>query len=147
MPLRRALLSIALFALAATAYADPLTLPLDKRPAWLAEDGIVMAGSWEPLVFRVRRDGAGYTPTPEQIAAYHREHGPEMVAKLKSLGVNFVMMHCYKGAGLVAEKESMADAVRFSKLCHDAGMRVGVYNFSGAFLWEPLFKENPQAKE
>ena len=147
MLLRRTLLTVALVSIVATACADPLTLPLDKRPAWLAQDGIVMAGSWEPLVFRVRRDGAGYTPTPEQIAAYQREHSPEMVARLKSLGVNFVMMHCYKGAGLAAEKESMADAVRFSKLCHDAGMRVGVYNFSGAFLWEPLFKENPQAKD
>ncbi len=57
------------------------------------------------------------------------------------------MMHCYKGAGQSAERESMEDAVRFSKLCHEAGMRVGVYNFSGAFLWEPFFKEVPQAKD
>jgi hypothetical protein len=141
------LLSITIFALAAAARAEPLTLPPDKRPAWLARDGIVMAGSWEPLVFRVRRDGAGYTPTPEQRAGYEREHSPEMVAQLKALGVNFVMTHCYKGAGLEAEREGMADAVRFSKLCHDAGLRVGVYNFSGAFLWEPLFKENPKAED
>ncbi len=57
------------------------------------------------------------------------------------------MMHCYKGAGLEAERESMADAVKFAKLCHDAGLRVGVYNYSGAFLWEPLFKEVPQARD
>jgi len=147
MPLRRTLLAIVLFALATAARAEPLTLPMEKRPAWLARDGIVMAGSWEPLVFRVRRDGASYTPTPEQRADYEREHSPEMVAKLKALGVNFVMTHCYKGAGLEAEREGMADAVRFSKLCHDAGLRVGVYNFSGAFLWEPLFKENPKAED
>ncbi len=147
MFLQRTLPMIALLALAATAYAEPLTLPSEKRPAWLARDGMVMAGSWEPLVFRVRRDGKGYTPTPEQTAAYQREHSPEMVAKLKSLGVNFVMMHCYKGAGMEAERESLADAVRFSKLCRDAGLRVGVYNFSGAFLWEPFFKENPKAKD
>jgi hypothetical protein len=147
MLLRRTLLTVALLLLAATAYAEPLTLPLDKRPAWLARDGMVMAGSWEPLVFRVRRDGSSYTPTPEQRADYEREHSPEMVAKLKAMGVNFVMMHCYKGAGMEAERESMADAVRFSKLCHDAGLRVGVYNFSGAFMWEPFFKENPNAKD
>lgn len=145
MPLRRTVLSLVLFALATSAVAEPLTLAPDKRPAWLSRDGIVMAGSWEPLVFRVRRDGAGYTPTPEQRAGYQREHSPEMIAQLKALGVNFVMMHCYKGAGLEAERESMADAVAFSKLCHEAGMRVGVYNFSGAFLWEPFFKENPKA--
>ena len=128
-------------------HAQPLTLPLDKRPEWLSRDGIVMAGSWEPLVFRVRRDGGSYTPTPTQRADYQREQSPEMVARLKALGVNFVMMHCYKGAGLDAERTSMADAVRFSRMCHDAGMRVGVYNYSGALLWEPLFKELPQAKE
>ncbi|MEJ2703337.1 MAG: hypothetical protein P8Z79_12930 [Sedimentisphaerales bacterium] len=107
-----------------------------------------MAGSWEPLLCRVRRDGnTGYIPTPEQRAAYEREHSPEMIAELKALGVNFIMMHCYKGAGLEAERESMAEAVKFATLCHEAGLRVGVYNFSGAFLWEPLFKETPQARD
>jgi len=128
--------------------AEPLTLRDDQRPQWLARDGIVMAGSWEPLMFRVRRDGApGDTPTPEQQEAYQREHSPEMVARLKDLGVNFVMIHCYKGAGLEAEAESMQHAVKFSRLCHEAGMRVGVYNYSGAFLWEPFFKEVPEARD
>jgi len=133
--------------LAGGVLAEPVTLPLDQRPGWLERDGIVMAGSWEPLPFRVRRDGSdGYEPTAEQVAAYQREHSPEMIAQLKELGVNFVMMHCYKGAGLEAERESMADAVRFSRLCHEAGLRVGVYNYSGAFIWELFFKEMPQAK-
>jgi hypothetical protein len=133
---------------APAAVTPSLTLPMDRRPEWLRRDGIVMAGSWEPLLFRVRRDGAtGYTPTPEQRAAYAREHSPEMVAKLKSIGVNFVMMHCYKGGGLEAERESMADAVKFAQLCHDAGLRVGCYTYSGAFIWELFFKEVPQAKD
>jgi len=146
MKLLRALLLIGLFA--GLVYAEPLTLPLDQRPAWLERDGIVMAGSWEPLIFRVRRDGSeGYDPTPEQIAAYRREHSPEMVAQLKDLGVNFIMMHCHKGGGLKAEAESMQDAVEFAKLCRENGLRTGVYNYSGAFMWELLFKEVPQACE
>jgi len=132
--------------LACPARAEPLTLPRQQRPDWLRRDGIVMAGSWEPLLFRVRRDGSdGYTPSAEQQAAYVREHSPEMIAELKALGVNFIMMHCYKGAGLEAERQSMADAVKFAQLCRDAGLRVGVYNYSGAFLWEPFFTERPQA--
>lgn len=128
--------------------AEPLTLSPIERPEWLQRDGIVIAGSWEPLLFRVRRDGSeGYTPTVEQRAAYAREHSPEMVAQLKSLGVNFVMMHCYKGFGLSAECESMEDAVRLAKLCHDEGLRVGVYAYSGAFGWELLFKEMPEARD
>jgi len=135
-------------ALLASGLAAAETLPLDERPDWVRRDGIVMAGSWEPLLFRVRRDGSdGYTPTPEQQAAYEREHSPEMVQQLKALGVNFVMAHCYKGGGLEAERESMADAVRFARLCHEAGLRVGVYNFSGAFIWELFFKEVPEARD
>jgi len=140
--------SMLVLLLACVAQAESLTLPVDQRPDWLERDGIVMAGSWEPLLFRVRRDGGeGYSPTAEQRAAYEREHSPEMIAKLKALGVNFIMMHCYKGAGLQAERESMADAARFAQLCRESGLRVGVYNYSGAFLWEPLFKETPQAKD
>jgi hypothetical protein len=136
------------FCIAGLASAEPLTLPVEQRPDWLLRDGIVMAGSWEPLLFRVRRDGSdGYTPTAEQRAAYVREHSPGMVTKLKKLGVNFIMMHCYKGAGLEAERQSMVDATKFAGLCRKAGLRVGVYNYSGAFLWEPLFKETPQARD
>ncbi|MHC4406411.1 MAG: hypothetical protein ACYTG0_42830 [Planctomycetota bacterium] len=128
--------------------AETLTLPLERRPEWLRREGIVMAGSWEPLLFRVRRDGSsGYTPTVRQQADYLREHGPAMVDRLKDLGVNFVMMHCYKGAGLEAERESMNDAVRFARLCHGRGLRVGVYVYSGAFIWELFFKEMPEAED
>lgn len=130
------------------AWVEPLTLAPEARPEWLSRDGIVMAGSWEPLMFRVRRDGArGYTPTAEQQAAYAREHTLDMLERLKALGVNFVMSHCYKGAGLEVERQSMEDAARFSKLCHEAGLRVGVYTYSGAFLWEPLFQQTPQARD
>jgi len=139
---------VLIFLLACPAQAELLTLPPEQRPEWLSRDGIVMAGSWEPLLFRVRRDGSdGYTPTAEQLAAYEREHSPDIIAELKALGVNFIMMHCYKGAGLEAERQSMADAVEFAQLCRDACLRVGVYNYSGAFLWEPLFKETPEAKD
>ncbi len=124
------------------------TLPMSQRPEWVRRDGIVMAGSWEPLLFRVRRDGAkGYTPTPEQRRAYEVEHSHEVITKLKNLGVNFIMMHCYKGAGLEAEAQSMREAVEYAGRYHEAGLRVGVYNYSGAFLWEPLFQENPAARE
>lgn len=126
--------------------AEVLTLPRDQRPEWLRRDGIVMAGSWEPLAFRVRRDGApDYTPTPEQARAYAEEHSPRMIDTLKQMGVNFVMMHCHKGAGIEAERQSMADAVKFSRLCHEAGLRVGVYLDSATLLWDLFFQEKPEA--
>ena len=141
------LVCLSVLSVVSSVFAETLTLPLDKRPDWLRHEGIVMAGSWEPLLFRVRRDGSeGYAPTAKQRAAYAREHSPEMVKRLKALGVNFVMMHCYKGGGLEAEEQSMADAVKFAKLCHDHEMRVGVYVYSGAFIWELFFKEKPEAE-
>ena len=134
--------------LTSVVHAEVLTLPLDQRPGWLSRDGIVMAGNWEPLLFRIYQGGSdNYTPTAEQLAAYRYEQSPEMIAQLKELGVNFIMTHCYKGMGLEMERESMADAVKFTRLCHDAGIRVGVYCYSGAFLWEPFFKEVPQARD
>lgn len=121
--------------------------PSHPVPEWLSEEGIIMAGSWEPLPFRVMRDGgSGFIPDSAQRAAYEYEHSPEMIAKLKSIGVNFVMIHCYKGGGLELERESMQDAARFAEMAHDAGLRVGVYVYSGAFLWEPLYKEIPSAQ-
>ena len=70
-----------------------------------------------------------------------------MIARLKALGVNFVMLHCYKGAGVEFERESMADASRFAKLCHANGLHVGAYVDSGTLFWEPLFKEHPAARD
>jgi len=130
-------------------YAETLTLSRDKRPDWLQKEGIVMAGSWEPLPFRIMRDTGGKTsiPTASQIKDYQYEHSPQMLEKLKNLGVNFIMTHCYKGMGPKAEQQSMADAVEFARLCREKGLHVGVYNCSGSFLWESFFKEMPQAKE
>lgn len=143
MPLRLTVLCCLLPAL-----ASAQTLPVAQRPAWLAEEGIVMAGSWEPLLFRVRRDGGSdYTPSPQQREAYVREHSPAMLDHLQALGVNFVMLHGYKGGGLRAERPSMADAVAFARLCHERGLRVGVYTSSGTMLWDLLLAETPQARD
>lgn len=129
--------------------AQTITLPREQRPAWVRQDGIVMAGSWEPLFFRVRRDGrakGGYAPDSKQLQAYQTEHGPQTISRLKEMGVNFVMLHCHKGAGIVAEQQSMQDAVRAARLYHEAGLRVGVYVDSGTLL-DLFFHEQPAAKQ
>jgi hypothetical protein len=40
----------------------------------------------------------------------------------------------------------MQDAVRFAKQYHDADLHVGVYVYSGAFLWEPMYREVPESQ-
>lgn len=109
-----------------------------------------MAGSWEPLIYRVRRDdisNAEHKITPQQMKLYKQEHSQQMVDELKKLGVNFVMTHCYKAFGLNAEKQGMEDAAKFSALCHDNGVRTGCYVFSGTLGWEILRKEAPESKD
>src|SRR5688500_814558 len=128
-------------------HSQVLTLPLDERPEWLKKEGLIMAGSWEPLTYRTRQGTLnGHVPTEEERALWEKEHSPEVTQELKDLGVNFIMMHCYKGAGMNVEKQTMQDAVRFAKQYREAGLHVGVYAFSGAFLWEPLYRENRAAQ-
>jgi hypothetical protein len=76
-----------------------------------------------------------YTLPPEKQAEYASEHSPEMIARLKDLGVNFLMIHCYKGAGLKTEREGLDDARRFAQLAHQSGLRVGTY-IGGTMLFE-----------
>ena len=123
------------------------TLPRQERPEWLRREGLIMAGSWEPLTYRTAQGTSkGHVPTAAEREKWEYEHSPEVTAKLKELGVNFVMMHCYKGAGLKVEHDTMQDAVRFAKQYHEAGLHVGVYVWSGTFLWEPLYREVPEAQ-
>ena len=132
-----------------SAEGAPLTLPYRKRPTWLREEGIVMAGDWEPLIFRVRRDGKGrvFTPTEAQRRLFALEHSEEMLGRLKDLGVNFIMTHCYKAFGMEAERKSMHEAARFAALCRKMDFHVGVYTYSGTLGWELFFKEVPEAED
>jgi hypothetical protein len=117
------------------------------RPGWMDKPGIVMAGDWEEPSFRGRRAGRlDFTLPPEKLAGYQREHSREMVAKLKDLGVNFLMIHCYKGAGLQTEQQGMEDARQLAELAHKAGLRVGAY-VGGTMLYERLFLEEPRAPQ
>ena len=106
-------------------------------------DGWQLGGA----LFRARRMGrTDYTLPADLQAQYAREHTPEMIAQLKDWGVNFVMIHCYKGAGFKTEREGMEDARRFTRLAHQSGLRVGAY-IGGTMLYERLFEEEPQAPQ
>lgn len=136
-----------LFAGVAKVRSQVLTLPADQRPEWLEKEGVIMAGSWEPLTYRTREGTLkGHVPTEAERDRWEYEHGAEVTEQLKKLGVNFIMMHCYKGAGLQVENGTMHDAIRFARRYHQAGLHVGVYVYSGAFLWEPMYREIPESQ-
>lgn len=111
------------------------------------EPGIVMAGNWEEPSFRARKMGRlDFTLPPERLAAYARERSPEVLAELKELGVNFLMIYCYKGAGMETERQGMEDARQLAAMARKAGMRVGTY-IGGTLLYERLFREEPDAPQ
>ncbi|MCC6444382.1 MAG: hypothetical protein IT210_13135 [Armatimonadetes bacterium] len=122
-----------------------LTLSGSRRPSWVRDQGIVMAGNWDPMVSRSAFNG--YVPTPEQRALYEKEHSLKTLQALRQLGVNFIMTHCYKGAGIEAEKEDMEIAQRFAVLCRQQGFHVGAYVTSSTLYWELLDKERPDAPD
>ena len=147
MPLRLAVLCCLLPAVAG---AETLTLPEARRPAWLADEGIVMAGSWEPLAVSrsPRRRQAITRPLRNKRKPTSREHSPAMLDRLQALGVNFVMLHCYKGGGLLVERESMADAVALRPLVPlSAACGWACIPSSGTMMWDLLFAEAPQARD
>ena len=131
---------------AGAALAAPLPeTPHQLRPAWWRESGVVAAGAWEPLIYRLR-SGA-----PENAAViterWNRAFNEQTARKLKDAGFNLLIIPLYKGFGLKAERSGMEASKRFADICHRLGLRVGCYMFSGTIAYESLLAENPDARE
>lgn len=100
-------------------------------------------GNWDSMPLFRRRVGG--TPLAQEDE-YPREHSEETVRKLKELGVTMAVIHFYKGYGLEAEQEHMADAKRLADLCQKYGIRVGVY-VGSTIAFETFLHEKPEARE
>jgi len=110
-----------------------------QRPAWL-KDGLVFVGHWEPMIYR-RRGGFAGTDAEEH---YLREHSEEAVAKLADLGVNLVITHYHKGFGPAAEQGEYHLLRQLIRLCHERGIKVGVYVRLDTLVYETLLVEKPE---
>ncbi|HWQ53209.1 MAG TPA: beta-galactosidase trimerization domain-containing protein [Bryobacteraceae bacterium] len=131
-----------LTAASAAALPEP---PRQLRPAWWRDEGIVVAGSWEALPFRIRLGGPD--SYEEKAEGWRREQSEETLQRLKALGFNLIITSLYKGFGLEAEREGIEDAIKFSEACHRLGLRVGFYIFSGTIFYESLLAEEPGARD
>lgn len=123
-----------------------------ERPAWLRE-GIVIAGNWSNWMQRQQRIHVPWTQTgyglsdTDALTAYRAEMSPEMVERLKRLGVTLVLMPLFSGMGSPEEERpGMEDAKRFAEHVHAAGMRVGVYIHQG-MLSRGFLEALPEAYE
>jgi hypothetical protein len=129
--------------LAALAWKPLPAAAQHSTPAWVNQEPIIIVGNWDSMpIFRRRVGGA---PT-DQEQIYQREHTEETVRKLKDLGVTMVITHFFKGFGLEAEKDHIADARRLVALCKKYGIRTGVY-VGSTIAYETFLLENPEAAE
>jgi hypothetical protein len=142
----------ALFALglsASTLRAQSLPEPpKQKWPEWLQREGLVMAGNWESLSYRLRA-GDFSLPGDEsnsKLAAFESAYTEEMARKLKELGFNFVMLPLQKGMGIKAEARQIELTRKFSAICHRLGLHVGVY-IGGTIFYESILAEYPDADD
>jgi len=114
-----------------------------RRPAWYNSEPLIVVGNWDSArIFRTRKGG---NPLWYE-EAYALQHSEETARKLKQLGVTIAVIHFYKGFGLEAEKEQLADARKLAALCHRYGIRVGVY-IGSTVGYETLLLEQPRAAE
>lgn len=115
----------------------------DSKAGWF-DEGMVLAGIWEPLRDRYRRFG-DYAGQARRI--YEEEQSEKALDALQAAGVNLVLTHFYKGFGADAEQQGMQDTKAFADLCHARGMRVGVYvQTVSSIYYETFFRDVPESR-
>lgn len=114
---------------------------LNHYPSWLKDTPLIVVGNWDSHPIITHRWGGISVDYDNE---YHRMHTEEIVIKLKEQGVTLVILHFHKGFGLVAEREYIEDAIKFSALCHKYGIKVGVY-IGDTVCYETFLNEMPEA--
>lgn len=112
-------------------------------PSWLGKEPMVVVGCWDQFpLFQQRR---GTDPVLLE-KLYEKQSQEQTIKQLKDAGVTLGIIHFFKGFGLVAEREHMADARLLSKRLKDNGIRVGLY-VGASIMYETFLVEKPEAKE
>lgn len=123
-----------------SSYQGPATSR--PTPAWLTTEPLVMAGCWDEFPLFQRREGGG----PVWFEEMYGQQGTEQTVKaLKDIGVTLAIVHFFKGFGLQAEREHIADARALSKLLKQSGIRVGLY-VGSTIAYETFLLEKPEAE-
>lgn len=122
-------------------FADPGVAA--ATPEWLAHGPVVMAGCWDDFPLFQRRLGGG----PDWYEELYREQRSEQtVTALKEAGVTLAIIHFFKGFGLEAERDHIADARALARLLRQNGIRVGLY-VGSTIAYETFLLEKPEAEE
>jgi hypothetical protein len=105
---------------------------------------------WEPLQF-YRRLG-GFHEQQEGDAHWASDwsrllHSERTARALRAAGINWVTTHFFKGFGLEAEADEIADTARLIRNFHRHGVRVFAYLQYGTIVPETIETEEPAARE
>ena len=118
-----------------------------KRPQWMDDVNLVVAGSWQALAHRARLlDRMDFMLPVDRFEAYRKEQSAATLEALKKLGVNCVIIPCYEGYGYMTERIGMGEARKFAELARRHGMRVGAH-IGGTLGAETLFTETPESRQ
>lgn len=112
-------------------------------PSWLTEGPIVFAGCWDDFPLYQRRLGGAPVWLDD---LYRKQCSEETILNMKKAGVTLGIIHFFKGFGLEAEQEHIAQTRVLTKLMKKHGIRVGVY-VGSTFGYETFLVEKPEAAE
>lgn len=112
-------------------------------PSWLGNEPLVIAGAWDSFPMFQRRRG---TDSVGYVEVYKKQSHEETLRKLKDAGVTLGIIDLFKGFGLVAEQEHIAEGRILAKRMKDNGIRVGLY-IGATIFYETFLSEKPEAAE
>src|SRR5574337_817188 len=112
-------------------------------PRWLGETPLVLVENHDSIPLFRRRVGGNPTWQEED---YVKEQSKEAIRRLRDLGVTLAIIPFFKGFGLEAEREYLADSQKLAALLHGYGIKVGVY-VGSTIAYETFLLEKPQAAD
>jgi len=115
----------------------------EQKAAWIENGLIDSGGSHEPYLFTVRRGGQRL----DARQLYERAQSEEIIAELRSQGVEVFHTHLYKGFGIAVERPEMEDTVRTAAIVHRLGMKIDTYIQWDTMMYETFFAEEPRAEQ
>ena len=110
--------------------------------AWLNDGPIIMAGCWDDFPLFSKRVGGAPAFLND---LYRKQSDDATIQALKDAGITLAIIHYFKGFGMNAERDHIADAQVLSRKLKEKGIRVGLY-IGSTIAYETFLLEKPEAE-
>ncbi|OPZ91199.1 MAG: hypothetical protein BWY73_01151 [candidate division TA06 bacterium ADurb.Bin417] len=115
---------------------------MEKKLPWWKESGLTVAGGWHPITGRIRR----HIPNENEEADYLWEYTEAHILRLKELGITLLVSQFDRGLGDTDQAEEQERARLQAELCHQHGLRHGVY-LANTVYYESMLKDYPECED